>query len=485
MKNIFSLILTIVAVFVFQSCFRILPSQGGGQLSYKPERRDIDPADVLLPDGYQIEVVATGLTFPTAVTFDEGGTLYLVEAGYSYGEVFLEPKLLRIEPDGQSTLVYAGGKNGPWNGVTYYNGHFYIAEGGELKGGKILKVNKEGEVETLVEGLPSMGDHHTNGPVIKDGYVYFGQGTATNSAVVGKDNAEFGWLYRYEDFHDIPCEDIVVNGLNYTTENVLTEDPDDKAVTGPYSPYNNKVEPNQVIKGAVPCNGAVMRIPLNGGELEVVAWGFRNPYGMAVAPDGEIYITQNAFDVRGSRPVWGTGDLLWKLEEGMWYGWPDFNGKIPVTALEVPGKDKPKAPVLAKYPNDPPKPVAVFGVHSSSNGIDFSKSRTFGFQGQAFVAQFGDMAPTVGKVLSPVGYKVVRVDVTSGIVEDFIVNRAKENGPASWLKSGGLERPVSVQFNPTGDALYIVDFGIMTMSKKLEAIPYKRTGVIWKVIKKK
>jgi hypothetical protein len=52
--------------------------------------------------------------------------------------------------------------------------------------------------------------------VIRDGYIYFGQGTATNSSVVGEDNKEFGWLLRRKDFHDIPCRDIILNGQNYT-----------------------------------------------------------------------------------------------------------------------------------------------------------------------------------------------------------------------------------------------------------------------------
>ncbi len=317
--------------------------------------------------------------------------------------------------------------------------------------------------------------------MIRDGYVYFGQGTATNSGIVGNDNAAFGWLYRFEDFHDIPCGDIVVNAINSKTENVLTEDDDDVAVTGPFSPYNNKVEPGQVIPGAIPCNGAVMRVPVEGGELEVVAWGFRNPYGLAVAPDGQIYVTDNSYDVRGSRPVWGTGDVLFKLEQGAWYGWPDYNGRLPVTELEVPGEDDPKK-ILRNDPGTPPKPVAKLGVHSSSNGISFSKNRDFGFEGQAFIAQFGDMAPGVGKVLSPVGYRVVRVDVETGIVEDFATNKAKKNGPASWLETGGLERPVSVQFSPDGTALYITDFGILATGEE-GPNPVKKTGVVWKVTK--
>ena len=45
---------------LLQSCFRLHRSQGGGQISYEPQRRQADPADVLLPEGYAIEVVAEG-----------------------------------------------------------------------------------------------------------------------------------------------------------------------------------------------------------------------------------------------------------------------------------------------------------------------------------------------------------------------------------------------------------------------------------------
>jgi glucose/arabinose dehydrogenase len=48
-----------------------------------------------------------------------------------------------------------------------------------------------------------------------------------------------------------------------------------------------------------------------GTTSEVVAWGFlRNPFGLAFAPDGSLYVSENAFDDRGSRPVWGTADVL-------------------------------------------------------------------------------------------------------------------------------------------------------------------------------
>ena len=41
----------------------------------------------------------------------------------------------------------------------------------------------------------------------------------------------------------------------------------------------------------------------------------------------------------------------------------------------------------------------------------------------------------------------------------------QDRGPASKIKSNGLERPVSVRFNPAGDALYVVDFGVLLMDE--------------------
>jgi glucose/arabinose dehydrogenase len=223
-----------------------------------------------------------------------------------------------------------------------------------------------------------------------------------------------------------------------------------------------------------------MRIPLQGGDPELVAWGFRNPYGLAFDSKGQLYVTDNGYDDRGSRPVWGAGDYLWKVEEGKWYGWPDFSGGHEL-GLKVPGKGKPKK-ILAEDPGTPPRPVVSFGVHSASNGFDFSRSAEFGYEGQIFVAQFGDMSPGVGKVEKPAGFKVVRVDPSTGVMYNFIVNR-KSNAPASRIGSNGIERPTAARFSPDGKSLYIVDFGIMLTSEK-GPNPLEKTGVIWKVTKK-
>lgn len=462
-------------------CYVMRPSAGGSEIS-SAGPRTVQPADIALPEGYAVEVVATGLTFPTGVTFDDAGRVYVVEAGYSYGEVFSTPRLLRIEPNGGTTVV-ATGKNPPWTGVAYTNGAFIISEGGLKEGiGRILRVTPDGQMTPLVDGLPN-GDHHTNGPVIgPDGWVYFGQGTMTNSGVVGEDNYKHGWLQRTPDLHDIPCKDVKLSGVNYTTENPLTSDKGDKVATGAYVPFGKATEAGQVIPGKVPCSGAIMKVPPQGGNVELVAWGFRNPFGLAFAPDGQLYATDNGYDDRGSRPVWGNADWLWRVTPGTWYGWPDHADGRPIAQERYRPVGHESVPVmlLAGHPNPPPQPVAYFAVHSSSNGIDFSRNPAFGFVGDAFVAQFGDQSPDVGKVVHPVGYKVVRVDVKTGVIHDFAANFGRDNGPASKLKGGGLERPVSVRFDRAGKSLYVVDFGIMLMGME-EYKPKHGTGVLWRI----
>ena len=63
-----------------------------------------------------------------------------------------------------------------------------------------LRSTQEGSLRVLgreLRGLPSRGDHHNNQLTVgPDGKLYFGQGTATNSGVVGLDSFHMGWLAK-------------------------------------------------------------------------------------------------------------------------------------------------------------------------------------------------------------------------------------------------------------------------------------------------
>lgn len=482
MSKLIKIATVVIACAGLSGCYGMRPTSGGGKLTRLPEQgvRTLKPDDVALPAGYRIEAVASGLTFPTGVAFDERGTAFVVESGYAYGEVWTEPRLLRVDKDGV-TVVARGGKNGPWTGVTRLGGAFYIAEGGELEGGRILRVGADGELKPVISGLPTRGDHHTNGPAAgPDGFLYFGTGTMTNSAVVGEDNFKFGWLKRFPKLHDIPCADVTLTGENYVSPDVLKGE--GVVATGAFMPFGTFSAPGEVIKGDLFCNGAVYRTPPAGGNLQLVAWGFRNPFGLAFSPQGELYVTDNAYDKRGSRPVFGAGDALWRVQEGTWYGWPDYSAGLPVDSgdqFKTPLQSRPRL-LLARHPNAPPKPAAVLPVHASADGLDFSRSEHFGYPGEAFIALFGDQSPGTGKVMGPVGFKVVRVDVKDGVQRDFAVNRGRMSAPASALGTGGLERPVAVRFDPSGESLYVVDFGVLKETPK-GSVPVPNTGVLWRI----
>ncbi len=264
-------------------------SDGGGEVFLRG-RDDADPRDVVVPAGYKIVPVATGLTYPTGSVTDDQNRLYILEGGFSYAQKVATPRLLRLEPDGNLTVVVEGEKGrGPWTGVSFHQGNFYISEGGHP--GRILRVPKAGgQIATIVSGLPSGGDHHTNRPVMgPDGWLYFAQGTVTNSGVVGPDNAMMGWLKKRPELHEIPARDIVLKGKNFKKPDML-RNPFGTETTGAYVPYGTETTQGQVIAGMLPATGAIMRVRPTGGSLRMVAWGLRNPFGLTFSASGNLYV---------------------------------------------------------------------------------------------------------------------------------------------------------------------------------------------------
>lgn len=447
-----------------------------------PPPRVVRPADIVLPKGYRIEAVATGLDFPTGVAFDGAGIAHVTEAGYAYGKTWRPPRLVRIGADGRHAVVAEGDDDGPWSGVAWHAGAFYVAAGGELRGGAILRISPDGATTPLVAGLPSLGDHHTTGPVVgPDGYIYFGQGTATNAGVVGEDNAAKGWLKRNPGIHDVPCRDLTLTGNNFTTAS--PNNPAEAITTGAFSPFGVSTRRGQVIRGQVPCNGAIMRIHPGGGKVDLVAWGLRNPFGLAFSPGGRLYATDRTYDQRGSRHVYGAGDLVWAIVPGTWYGWPDFHGDRPL--LEIGHRLERSAarfePLLAgKDQGAPPKPAAVLGLRGSGDGLDFSTNRAFGHVGAAFIAAFGDVGNAATLLGTPArGAKVLAVDVRDGLARTFAANKG-DGGPASRQGNGGLERPIAARFDPAASALFVVDYGIVDINGG-RPTPRPGTGVLWRI----
>jgi glucose/arabinose dehydrogenase len=442
--------------------------------------RDYKPEDILLPEGYIAEVVASGFNAPVHCCFDNEGSCYVIESGHKIEAV---PRILKVDTRSGAWETYFTLPEDEWirgaavTGACWHKGWLYV-----MNTDKLIRIGPDKEIEEILTGLPGRGDHQCNHPIIgPDEKIYFGAGCATNCGVVGADNFGFEWLTEFPDMSDVPAKDIRLVGRNYTAHNVLG-DIRDTVETGAYVPFGTPTHPDQVIKGNVKCNGAILRCDLDGSNLEVVAWGLRNPYGLAFTQDGRLFATEHGMDERGSRYVVDDPDDFYEIQQGEWYGWPDFASGIRLDDPYWGEGGHGREPVLAEFPNpNPPKPLASFQTHAAANGFAFSPNPEFGFEGDAFVACFGDLAPitTITKAVTPAGFKVVRVDMQTGQIFDFAVN--KMTGPASKLPHEGFERPSHCQFGPDG-SLYVVDFGIIHIAPERGAIRQQMgTGSLWRI----
>jgi glucose/arabinose dehydrogenase len=439
------------------------------------EDRPVRPADIDVPDGFRIEAVAKELAAPTMVAFDGDGRMLIAESGYRGGG---GAKISRIEPDGRKTVLVddaAFGTEKPLTSVAFFEGRIYAAHAGTVS-----VVEEGGTLRPIITGLPGQGDHQANQIVFRDGFLYLSIGTVTNSGVVGSDNEVFGWLGDPDrrQLHEVPCRDITLTGAAFESDNALGDTPE-RVRTSPYAPYGTELAAGTRVPGSPKCNGAVLRARPDGSNLEMFAWGLRNPYGLEIGPGGELYVTMHGFDARGQRPIENAWDCVYRVEQGAWYGWPDFACDVPVTdpRFRVPDKPEPGF-LIANHPTEtPPRPLAKFNPHAATNGFAFSPSERWGPESTAYIALFGDFTPATGTVDRPQGVKVVRLDTLSGEIDDFIVNDTP--GQASRHSGGGLEHPSDVTFGPDGN-MYIADWGIARVSD-IGLVLEENSGVVWRV----
>jgi glucose/arabinose dehydrogenase len=434
--------------------------------------RDIRTSDLIVPAGFRIEATVTGLAAPTMVAFDGQGRMLVAESGYDGSG---DPKVTRIEPDGKRSVLAQGDQlERPLTSVAVHDGTIYV-----VAADTVSTLSDQGQLTPIITGLPGLGDHQADQLAFMGNRLYLSIGTMTNSGVVGPDNAVFGWLKDPDrrELHDVPCADVTLADQSFQSDDPIGGS--GRVTTTAYSAFGTAQHAGTVVPGNPKCNGAILSAKLDGSDLQVVAWGFRNPYGLEVGPDGALYATMHGFDARGSRPIENASDCFYRVEVGAWYGWPDFACDVPVTdpRFKPDGGPQPQF-VLATHPTDhPPAPIAKFDPHDATNGFAFAPAAPWGQPTDAFVALFGDFTPATGTVPAPRGVKVVKVDTTNGTISDFITNAIP--GEASKHGLGGLEHPSDVTFGPDG-AMYVADWGVARISTDgLKLDP--GSGVIWRV----
>jgi len=509
--------------------------------------------DIVVPPGFQVSVFATGLNFPTGIAFrgDAGNfEVYVLESGHglpsrcndqsAFGSGDFDPAnpftpdilvydqsgaLIRgplakptasggLQPEGPAVdLAFSRGFEGGVLFGTDSNQATHAA-GGQIDSSRLVTIDPvSGAVTAFITGLPT-GDHPSEQLAFRGRWVYWSQGSTTNSGVVGLDNG------NGQNQPDIPCMDVVLSqnvfdsgGGTFTSGYSLfgTTNP------GGTVPAFFNAETGQVRNGV--CDGAVLRALLDDpNTIEAFSWGYRNGYALRFAPDdhplkGGLLVGEDGADERGARPSNNAPDslqLAGRNPDGTpdYHGWPDRYGFLPTnqavfnpiggpgddlcdpdpgnppslctaaSLAQILGEDVPIRDVLAFPPQPITAPLAIEAADSSFTGIDFVPDSFVAGpleRGAALYSLEGDFGFSAANASAPApeaGHEIKLINfgpssnpedqanrrstALSLKIDRFAHNTTFETAFVSGIH--GFNRPTNIRFGPDGCA-YVVDYG--------------------------
>ena len=433
---------------------------------YSAKRVAVD--DISVPEGFRAVRVVNGLNFPSAFTFGDDGTIYILES-HTVPVPQLTPKIVRVRRDGRIDRVDLTGADAP-NGETaiglmFHDGWLYFSHEQKDATFSISRVRPSGgNVEPVLKSIPVTGDHDVNHLVFdKEGNLYFGVGSATNSGVVASgDPVNQKWLKDHPETRDIPCRDIHLTGRTFT---------DEGGVTGAFQPY--KQSNARVVRGEPMCTSSIYRLRRGGTTPELIAWGFRNPVALAFDRDGTLLVGNQGADVRSTRPVPNDPDSVFRVRQDHWYGWPDYTASLqPLDGgvIDVMGSNL--------SPPDRSLLVAATEPHAAISGMAVMSD------GAVLVAEMGDFKPLTDPEKNVrAGFQVERI--AGGSIAPYLRNRNEGDAePASTLDlRNGFERPVDVRIGPDG-LIYVLDFGAFVTAGGGEPKAMPKTGKLFVIEKR-
>jgi hypothetical protein len=535
--------------------------------------------DIIVPPGYTVSVFKAGLNFPTGIAFRESGQygkfeVYVLESGHglpsvcneqdSFGSGQFDPKnpftpdILVFDESGNLIRGPLAKPSADGGGLQAAGPSVDLAFEQGLKGGRLFATDSNqathaagqnnssrivivdpdsGHVTPFITNLPT-GDHPTEQLAFRDGWIYWSQGSTTNSGVVGRDN---GGGTNQED---IPCQDITLS------QNVF--DSGGGVKTSGYSPFGTQ-RPGAVVKAFESamhhgvCDGAVLRAKLDSDTpdqtIEPYSWGYRNGYAIRFAPlvhalRGQLIVGEDGADERGARPSNNAPDNLQLAvpnPDGSpdYHGWPDQYGFLaasqavynpiggpnddlcvsdptnppstctPASLAQILAENVPIQPVLAFPPQPITSPLATEAADSSFTGIDFVSAdflrgpvRT----GAVLYTLEGDFGFSPGNATAPaheVGHevKLVNFSAPGKPLELEIMSFAQNNTFDQAFTDpnvAGFNRPTNVRMGPDACA-WVVDYGaVRDVGRSDPATKYvgaangplvqiPGTGVIWRI----
>ncbi|MCZ6694979.1 MAG: sorbosone dehydrogenase family protein [Acidobacteria bacterium] len=324
-----------------------------------------------------------------------------------------------ILPPGFSIAIYAEDVPDARSMSRSPNGTLFI---GTRSDGRVYAVldddgdHRADRVITIARGLDM-----PNGVAFRDGALYL----AENSRVTRYDDIEA----RLTD----PPTPIVINDTFPTKGHhgwkFIRFGPDDLLYVPVGAPCN-------ICDREDPRYASIMRMRVDGEELEIFARGVRNTVGFDWHPGTKkLWFTDNGRDDLGENKP--PDELNHAPKQGMHFGYPYCHGEgIPEPRKKIRG---------ARTCKEFTPPAQELGPHVAALGMRFYTGSMFPgkYRNQIFIAEHGSWNRTI-----PIGYRIMVVTLRGNEVTEY------ESFADGWLQDDGpWGRPVDLLVMPDGSLL--------------------------------
>lgn len=351
--------------------------------------QDEASARLVVPEGFTVNLFASGLSKPRLMTLGEDGSLYVAEQ-----EGNRVTRLQDADNDGaaESQTVIAEDMPGA-HSVEWHEGWLYVSEGGQIE--RIQDADGDGTFEArevVTTNIPEAVHHVTRtlhfGP---DGMLYVSTGSSSNNDP--ETDPRRAAILRFNPDGSIPAD----------------------------NPYATDADPNR---------------------QPIWAEGLRNSIDFLFMPDGQLWANHNGVDGLGDDVP--PEEVVINVEKGKHYGWPycytPAQGAVPAGTVDAHDERVAFGGTLASCDQSTP---ALFTdlAHSAPIGMALYTGSTFPepYQGGLFEAYHGSWNSS-----APRDCAVQFIAVENGVPvssEPFMTgfrDDAQQNCADAWGRPAGV-----------------------------------------------
>lgn len=348
-----------------------------------------DASRLVVPDGFKVNVYATGFSRPRLMTVGEDGSLYVAEEGGNQVS-----RMIDADGDGIAEKTDVIAQDMPLaHGLEWHDGWLYVSEGNRIE--RIQDANGDSKFEgreVVTTNIPEAVHHVTRtvhfGP---DGMMYVSTGSSSNNDP--ETDPRRAAILRFNPDGSIPAD----------------------------NPYATDADPKR---------------------QPIWAEGLRNSVDFISTPDGKLWANHNGSDDLGNDVP--PEKVVINVEKGKNYGWPycytPVLGAVPADAKDVQDTRVPFGGRISSCDQSSP---ALFTdlAHSAPIGMTMYTATTFPakYQGNIFEAYHGSWNSS-----QPRDCKVQMIVVKDGVPvssEPFMTgfrNSDQENCGGAWGRPAGV-----------------------------------------------